>query len=203
MITYFLIFLNALLYLIPSLIDGTLDPNYGSRSNPNYNKLMDWGGVRHSSLENGEFYRLISSMFLHFGIIHFLMNMYSLYNMGPIVEDIFGNMRMLILYILAGISGGVATYFLGPLLGENQGVLSAGASGAIFGLIGALIAYVYLHPNYFQPGVMQQLIGVAAINIIFGFMANANAASTGTLIGNSAHIGGLVAGLVIAFVIGR
>ena len=162
---------------------------------------MNWGGVRHSLLENGEYYRLISSMFLHFGIIHFLMNMYSLYNMGPIVEDVLGSMRMLILYILAGISGGVATYFIGPLLGENPGALSAGASGAIFGLIGALISYVYLHPNYFQPGVMQQLLGVAAINIIFGFTANAG--NSGTLIGNSAHIGGLVAGLVIAFVFGR
>jgi len=201
MITYFLIFLNSLLYIIPSLSDGTLNPKYSDPSNPNYNKLMDLGGVRHTALENGEFYRLFSSVFLHFGIIHFLINMYSLYNMGPIVEQTFGSMRMLILYILAGLGGGVATYFLGPLIGENSSALSAGASGAIFGLIGALIMYVYLNPNYFQAGVMQQLIGLAAFNIIFGFTANASNSSSS--IGNSAHIGGLVVGLLVAFFLAR
>ncbi len=201
MITYFLIFLNSLFYIIPSLSDSTLDPHYGDPTNPNYNKLMNFGGVRHMALENGEYYRLASSMFLHFGIIHFLMNMYTLYNMGPAVEQSFGSMRMLILYILAGLGGGVATYFLGPLIGENPGALSAGASGAIFGLIGALIMYVYLNPNVFQPGLIQQLVGLAAINIIFGFTSNAGNSTSS--IGNSAHIGGLVVGLLVAFIFGQ
>jgi len=190
MITQILLLINAILYLGPSLLDGTLDPTTTNQATPNYTSVMNWGAFRSLAFDNGEYYRLISSMFLHWGLIHFIFNMVSLYQLGPDVEQIFGNARMLIIYLAAGIFGGLATYFFG-----SANSASAGASGAIFGLVGALISYFLLNPSAVSSQILPQLFIVTAINLVYGFSS--------PNIGNAAHIGGLVAGLAIGFVFGR
>ncbi|MEJ7485500.1 rhomboid family intramembrane serine protease, partial [Staphylococcus hominis] len=90
----------------------------------------DMGGLVHLNVVHGEWYRLITSMFLHFNFEHILMNMLSLFIFGKIVEAIIGPMKMLILYIISGLFGNFLS------LSFNTDTVSAGASGAIFGLIG-------------------------------------------------------------------
>ena len=188
MITQFLLLINAILYLGPSILDGTLDPTFGQSKN--FTSIMSWGSFRSISFDNGEYYRLITSMFLHWSLVHFIFNMVSLYQLGPFAEFSFGSMKMLIIYIAAGIFGGLATYFFG-----NANSMSAGASGAIFGLVGALISYYMLNQGAISSQVLPQLFIITAINVVYGF--------SDPQIGNAAHIGGLVAGLAIGFVFGR
>ena len=190
MITQILLLINALLYLGPSFLDGTLDPTTTNQPTPKYDSVMEWGSFRSLAFDNGEYYRLVSSMFLHWGLMHFIFNMISLYQLGPAAEQIFGNGRMLIVYIAAGIFGGLATYFFG-----SANTASAGASGAIFGLVGALISYFLLNPSAASSQILPQLFIITAINLVYGFSS--------PNIGNAAHIGGLLSGLAIGFVFGR
>lgn len=191
MITTILLFLNAAFYLIPNLIDGNLNGE-----GQTFARVMDAGSQRSSAIENGEYYRFFTATFLHWSLIHFALNMYSLYILGPTVEASFGPARYITLYLISGVAGGLVTYFFGPLFGQSPASVSAGASGAILGLVGALIVFSYFNPTQFIQGATTQLIGITVINLIFGFM-NPNQ------IGNAAHVGGLATGLLIGFIFGR
>jgi rhomboid protease GluP len=186
MITYILLFLNSIFYLIPNLLDSNL--NGGGL---NFRKIMDFGALRSTAMDNGEYYRLITSAFLHWNLLHFAVNMYSLYSLGLFAESSFGQLKYITIYLVAAVSGGLFTYFLGSFFGQGPLSQSAGASGAIFGLMGAMIVFVYLNQNQFRNGAMSSLLTVAAINLIIGFNS--------PNIGNAAHVGGLVSGLIVGF----
>ncbi len=129
-----------------------------------------------------QYWRFFTSMFLHTGLLHLAFNMYALYLFGDLVEDIFGRASFVAIYFLSGFLGGVASYTFG-----SPYVIAVGASGAIFGLIGAWAAY-----NFKRRGTAlgsANLRGAAiivAINLVLGFTIPG--------IDNLAHIGGLVAG---------
>jgi rhomboid protease GluP len=110
--------------------------------------------------------------------------------MGPYVEEKFGSGKMGIIYLVSGLAGGLATYYFG-----GSGKASAGASGAIFGLVGALISYFLLNQSSVSNAILPQLFLIVAINMYFGF-ASQN-------IGNAAHIGGLIGGLIVGFIFAR
>jgi membrane associated rhomboid family serine protease len=131
---------------------------------------------------HGQWYRLITAAFLHYGIIHILFNMYALYLIGPQLEAVLGRLRFVVLYVLAGIGGGLLSVALGPL--NEQ---AAGASGAIFGLFGAL--YIVARHMNLQTN---SIVVTIAINLVFTF-AISNIDWRG-------HVGGLVTGTVIALV---
>lgn len=134
-------------------------------------------------IAEGEYWRLFTAMFLHIGLMHLLFNGYALFIIGAELERLLGAGRFLAIYLLAGLSGNLASYALSPNL-------AAGASGAIFGLIGALAAFFALHREALGSWGRNRLINIAGlivINLIFGFVQPG--------IDNLAHLGGLLCGL--------
>jgi rhomboid protease GluP len=142
---------------------------------------------------DGQWWRLFTATFLHFGVVHLLLNMWALASLGNLTERLFGSARYLALYVFAGLCGSLASYYWHP------GVNSAGASGAIFGVIGALLAFMFNPKTHIPPSVAAAQRNSAmvfiAYNLVNGF------AHSG--IDNAAHIGGLVGGFAIGWLLAR
>jgi rhomboid protease GluP len=158
----------------------------------NNNSFLSLGWKdNYSILENGQWYRLITSMFLHGGVMHLLFNMYSLWDLGRLTNQIASIQGknapfvFLAIYFFAGICGGLASMYF------NSETPSVGASGAIFGLIGAIVAFAVFNN---QTALLQSLTQVIILNLIIGF-------SPGSNIDNSGHIGGLIGGGLIGFLL--
>jgi rhomboid protease GluP len=137
------------------------------------------------AVRQGEYWRLVTSMFLHGGIVHLVLNAWALYQLGSLFEILMGSGRLAGVYLAAGIAGSLASAFWSD-------VPSVGASGAIFGLLGALISFLLRRRENLTPqakALLGQLVMWAVINVAFGFSGAAN-------IDNAAHMGGLVAGLL-------
>ncbi|WP_251942883.1 rhomboid family intramembrane serine protease [Staphylococcus sp. Marseille-Q5304] len=145
-------------------------------------KLLDVGGLVHFNVVHGEWYRLISSIFLHYNFEHIFMNMLSLFIFGKIVESIIGSWRMLGIFIISGIFANFAS------LSFNTDTVSVGASGAIFGLIGAIIVFMYLSQKYDRKLIIQLLVVIAILILLSLLMSNVNIV---------AHIGGFIGGALI------
>ena len=139
-------------------------------------------------LQGGQIYRLITYMFLHGSLIHLLINMYSLYILGTQIETYFGKTKMIVIYILSGICGGLLSAT------GNLYALSVGASGAIFGLLGALAYFGYHYRLYLGNVLTSQILPILAINLMIGFMV--------PNIDNFCHIGGLIGGIFAAMAVG-
>lgn len=177
--TYSLILICILIFILMYILGNGSEDTY---------TLLKFGANLDALTKNGQYYRLFTSMFLHIGIIHLLCNMYSLYIIGREVEIVFTKKKYLIIYLLSGIAGSILS------LAFNHNTVCAGASGAIFGLLGALLYFGYYYRAYLGASVTRSILPVVIINLIIGF------ASTG--IDNAAHIGGLVGGILIAMAVG-
>ena len=177
-VTYSLIFICILVFILMYVL--------GNGSTDNYTLLV-FGANVDTLTKNGD-YRLFTSMFLHIGILHLLCNMYSLYIIGKEVENVFGKVKYLIIYLLSGIAGSILS------LAFNHNTICAGASGAIFGLLGALLYFGYYYRTYLGATLTRSIIPVIVLNLIIGF--------TSSGIDNAAHIGGLVGGILIAMAVG-
>ena len=148
--------------------------------------LRDFGALYGPLIATGQYWRLFTAMFLHVGLFHLLFNGFGLLIFGRMVEAIYGRATFTVIYVLAGLSGSVASYLMSPI------TTGAGASGAIFGVLGALAAFFFARRNVLGEMGRQNFMGIAmlaAINLLIGF------ANPG--IDNWAHIGGLVAGFAI------
>ena len=143
--------------------------------------IYDRFALRPTDVANGEWYRLITSMFLHFGILHIAFNMWALLVIGTPLEQMLGRFRYIALYFLSGIGGGLLSMAFGPL-----DETAAGASGAIFGLFGAF--YVITRRRGLETG---PIVGLIAINLVFSFTFNG--------IDWRGHVGGLIVGSAVAF----
>ena len=171
-----------LVYLVEVVLSRNLEPTI--------DVLYLLGGKSNPDIKAGQYWRLIAPMFLHGSILHILFNGYSLFALGPTVERFFGTLRFLAVYFVAGLAGSVASYAF-------SSSLSVGASGAIFGLVGALGAFFYASRKTFGEMARQQLGGlitVVMLNLFIGF-------SSGGVIDNSAHLGGLLGGLIIGWLL--
>lgn len=161
--------------------------------NPTIQSIEMWGANYGPSTLGGQPWRLITNVFLHFGIIHLAFNMIALWQAGGIVERIFGELAFSAIYLAAWFAGSLASLAIHPL------VLSAGASGAVFGVYGALAAFLVLHRGVIPALVLSKLRWVA-----FGFIAfNIQNGLLHPNIDNSAHIGGLVAGAIAGALLAR
>lgn len=175
-----------------ALIASTLIIYMGQIANTywfGFDLMLEIGAKSREGIQAGEVWRFITPIFLHLSIPHVFINMYSLYAIGPAVERFFGTPRFVSTYLLSGISGVVLSLALSP----NP---SAGASGAIFGLLGALSAFLYRHRALFgRFGRLQlrQLVLVALLNLGLGLTSG---------IDNWGHLGGLIAGVVLAWWLG-
>ncbi|MDG5788743.1 rhomboid family intramembrane serine protease [Evansella sp. AB-P1] len=149
--------------------------------------LIHYGAKFNPLIHEGEWWRFFTAMFLHIGIFHLLMNSLALFYLGGAVERIFGSLRFLMIYFLAGFIGSVASFVF------NEQV-SAGASGAIFGCFGALLYFGLIHRRLFFRTMGMNVIVILIINLAFGFMV--------PMIDNGAHIGGLVGGFAASAIVG-
>jgi rhomboid protease GluP len=156
--------------------------------------LIELGASWAAAVLAGQVWRLVTAMFLHAGVLHLLVNGWALYQLGALVEVLFGTARLAAIYFASGLAGSLASVAWDLVSGRQQP--SVGASGAIFGLLGALIAFLLRHRDRLRPearSLLLQLLFWAGINIVFGFTAD--------MIDNAAHLGGLAAGLAIGAMI--
>lgn len=179
--TYILIAVNIVMFLLSVLMSRNLI----SIDNVTLLKL----GANNSLIVSRyhQVWRLVTCMFLHGGIIHILCNMYALYYLGMQIEKIFGKARFIAIYFISGI----AASYLSNMF-SNYYTISVGASGAIFGLLGALLVYYIKERNRINKRVIENIAVIIMLNLFIGFSASN--------IDNFAHIGGLIFGIIISFI---
>ena len=174
-VTDFFIGVIVLFYIILILNGGST----------NKSTLYKFGAL----VKDGNPVRLITSMFLHIGFLHLLTNAWSLYTIGKIVEDFYGHVKMFIIFIFSGLIGNLLSYIVMDNL-----TISAGASGAIYGLMGALLYFSLNQRTYMAEALKNQILPVLAINLLLSFSLPS--------INLYAHIGGLVSGIIMSIALG-
>ena len=174
-ITYFLIALNVIFYIVPILLGD-------------YQWILNSGCVHGPSIRGGQYYRLLTGMFLHGSIFHIFFNCYALYIIGSQIESFMGKTKYIIIYLFSGIMGSLFSMTFGGA------TASIGASGAIFGLMGALLYFGYYYRVYLGNVLKSQIIPLILFNLILGFIIPG--------VDNFGHIGGIVGGLLITRALG-
>ena len=172
LVTMILIGLNVIAYVISVIYPSVVDQF------AQYNSAI---------LNNGEYWRLFTAMFLHASIIHIAFNMLSLYFVGSGVEMLYGKWRYLVIYMLSGIAGGLLFLFTAGASGA-----AVGASGAIFGIFGALGVFYIMNRRALGGAGLNNWIFWIVLNLVFGLVPGSGIALT-------AHIGGLIAGMILGF----
>ena len=171
-ITYALIAINVVVFILSVFNDA----------------ILPMFAVNRELIVNfNQYYRLFTGMFLHAGILHLLFNMYALYIIGMQLESFLGKAKYLAVYLLSGIGASMLSIFF-----SNS--FSVGASGAIFGLMGALLYFGYHYRVYLDSVVKSQIIPLIILNLILGFTISG--------VDNWAHIGGLVSGILATMAVG-
>lgn len=184
-VTYIIMVICAVLYLLTSISSSNIIEQHPGVLY-NYGALVNFNMMGNNPIE---LFRLISSIFLHGGLLHLLCNMYSLYILGPQLESFFGKTKFIIIYIVSGVIGNLLSL---SFLQDN--IVSIGASGAIFGLLGALLYFGYHYRVYLSGVIKSQIIPLILLNLGIGFVASG--------INNFAHIGGLIGGVLISMAVG-
>ena len=175
-VTFALLIINLILFAL-------LERNGGSSQ---ILTLIEFGAKYNPLIEEGQWWRFFTAMFLHIGILHLLMNSFALYFLGNAVERIYGSGRFVVIYFTAGLLGSIVSFSFSEQV-------SAGASGAIYGLFGALLYLGVRHREFFFRTLGWNLIIVLAVNLAFGFLM--------PMVDNHAHIGGLVGGYLASMVV--
>ena len=179
-VTYTLIGINVLVFIV--MVFGGVNI-----FNPTAGDILTWGGNMRAYTASGEWWRLISCVFVHIGIIHLFFNMYALYSIGIYLEPIIGRWNYLAAYLATGVLASVTS------LWWSADRVSAGASGAIFGMYGfflALLTTNYLNKEA-RKAVLSSILVFVAFNLIYGMRAGVD---------NAAHVGGLVSGFVLGYI---
>ena len=178
-VTYAIMSLCIVLFILMYVL------GYGSEDK---GTLLYFGANLDYLVKEGQVYRLLTCIFLHIGICHLLCNMYSLYVVGKEIENLYGKIKYLIIFFGSGICGSIMS------IAFTKNTISAGASGAIFGLLGSLLYFGYYYRNYLGNSIKRSVLPVIIVNLAIGF------ASSG--IDNAAHIGGLVGGILLSMLVG-
>jgi membrane associated rhomboid family serine protease len=203
--TFVFIIANVFVFLLTLLAAG------GASDEWRFNAVLIAYGAKLNSLINaGQWWRFVTPVFLHGGFVHLLMNMYGLWILGPYVERLYGSAKFVFFWVLSGIAGVAASYLtvrpalhdaagpLGRFLFKAQDAASVGASGALFGLIGVLFVFgiKFRHelPEGFKRAFGTGMLPTILINIFIGYVF--------PFIDNSAHMGGLAAGALLALFVG-
>ena len=181
-ITYAFMVVCVFLYLFLSITCGNF-LEIDSRT------LVEFGGNVGRYTVNGEYFRLFCSIFLHANIIHLVCNMYSLYVIGPQVESFYGKLKYLFIFIFSCICGCLLS-----LAFVSDNIVSVGASGAIFGVLGSICYFGYNYRVYFGNIIKSQIIPIIILNLLIGFTVSG--------IDNFAHIGGLIGGVFASMAVG-
>ncbi len=172
---------NILVFLVMSIVGDTEDTQF----------MLAHGAEFAPLVAQGEYYRLVTSMFLHFGIDHLFSNMLVLIFLGDALEECVGKLRYLLIYLGGGLAGNIVSVWFALRTGDFA--VSAGASGAVFAVIGALIFLVIRNKGRLGDYSRRRLILMAALSVLQGLTAGG--------VDNCAHIGGVVAGFLLALVL--
>ena len=175
-VTYILFGIMAIMMVLTFILDT---------NSKNLVTLYNLGAL----IKNGTPIRLITSIFLHAGIIHFAMNAWALKLLGCQTENLYGHIKTLIIFIYSGIVGNLLSLLF---MGENT--ISVGASGAIFGLMGAILYFALNQRTYMGEALKREILPVIIINLLLGFMISG--------INMEAHLGGLIGGILISTALG-
>lgn len=184
--TFIFIGANVAIYVLMCLAGGiavaSVDPAV----------LIGFGAKQNDLIiEQHQYWRLITSMFIHIGIIHLFLNNYALWIIGQEIERIYGSARFVILYLITGVLGSLGSYYFNPH------ATSAGASGAIFGLFGVIATFAFRYrkeiPEFLSREIKRRVLPIIAINLIFGFSVR--------IVDNAAHLSGLLSGVALALVV--
>ncbi|MDO5393486.1 MAG: rhomboid family intramembrane serine protease [Mycoplasmatota bacterium] len=175
MITYCLIALNLIVYFVPYLFGES------------QGFLLDFC-VHGPSIRYGQYYRLITGTFIHSGLMHLAFNCYSLYIIGSQLESFLGKAKYTVIYFMSALFGSLLSMTF------NGNTASVGASGAIFGLMGALLYFGYHYRVYLGNVLKSQIIPLILVNLLLGFIV--------TGVDNAAHIGGLIGGALVTMALG-
>ncbi|APW60958.1 rhomboid family intramembrane serine protease [Paludisphaera borealis] len=159
---------------------------------PTSGELLKWGANDAAPVVLGhEYWRLAASVFLHGGLLHLAVNMWCLANIGPLVERLYGNLGYAVVYLASGVGGAIASMATPPSRA------SVGASGAIFGVIGALLAFLLLRRRSVPSSVLAPLRSSAVSFVVFNTLFGAVV----PMIDQSAHMGGLAAGFLVGLIL--
>ena len=190
LVSFILIFINVLLFLFAVTLGV-------SALKPASADMIAWGANVAGLTLNGESWRLLTSMFLHIGLLHIAFNMYMLYVFGPLVEERFGSARFTLVYFLSGLFGSLASAEWHVV--QNQIVVAAGASGALMGISGAYVGHWLVARN--RAGMQEEmdvrpLAQTIGLNLVLGFINPG--------VDNACHLGGLISGVALgaAFALG-
>ena len=178
-ITPILLNINILIFILMAITGVNI-------MQPDNESLLDWGANFRPMTLEGEWWRLITNCFLHIGIIHLLLNMYALLNIGVLLEPLLGKTRFISAYLLSGITASIVSLWWHDL------TISAGASGAIFGMYGVFLAL--LTTDLIEKAARKALLTSIAVFVVFNLI---NGIKGG--IDNAAHIGGLLSGIAIGY----
>lgn len=173
--TYILIAINIVIYIFGVFFT-------------NYEVFLNVFSIHGPSIRAGQYYRLLTGIFIHSGIFHILFNCYALYILGSQIESFFGKVKFTIIYLFSGLIGALFSMTFGG------NYASVGASGAIFGLMGSLLYFGYYYRVYLGNVVKSQIIPLIVANLVIGFISPG--------IDNYAHIGGLLGGILITIALG-
>ncbi|MDO5136738.1 MAG: rhomboid family intramembrane serine protease [Eubacteriales bacterium] len=183
-VTAALILLNLAVFLATDFTGGSENTAHMIQWGASYTPLI---------LEEGEWYRLFTAMFLHFGITHLGNNMLVLFVLGQRLEPAIGKARFLAIYLLAGLGGNLIS--LGREIQGKDFAVSAGASGAVFGIMGAMLYVLLLCKGRLSDLTARQVLIMAAFSLYFGFTSGG--------VDNAAHVGGLLCGFLAALLLVR
>lgn len=194
--TLIIISINIIIFIITQVLIYSITNNLRKSSSVipeeminviNNSVLISFGAKYNILIEQGEIWRLVTCAFLHSNLVHIACNMYSLYIIGPQIQQVYGAMKYLIIYIIACITSSFLSYFMNP----NS--ISVGASGGIFGLMGALLSYAIIERNRIQKKYISSLMQIIILNLFIGLSIKN--------IDNFAHIGGLIGGGFVGYII--
>ncbi|MFM8392307.1 MAG: rhomboid family intramembrane serine protease, partial [Acidobacteriota bacterium] len=193
-VTYAILAINLLVYLLMVVVAGG---NYLNNFlyMTDIGALIAFGAKTNQLLRDGELFRLITPVFIHGGLLHLASNSYAIWTIGPLVERLYGSPRFYLIYLISGIGGVVGSYVGG--LSRSPNIPGVGASGAIFGLFGVLLVFGYRYrdelPPNFRQSIRSGILPVILINLMIGFSIPS--------IDNGAHIGGLLTGAALVFLV--
>lgn len=180
-LTALLILLNALTFLAVEITGGTENPGH----------MLQCGAAYTPLVMDGEIYRIFTCMFLHFGVQHLANNMFLLFVLGGRLERVVGKLRFLLIFLIGGIGGNILSLYLELQSGEYA--VSAGASGAVFSVMGAMIYAVLRQKGKMEDLSVKQILIMAVLSLYFGF--------TSSGVDNAAHVGGLLSGFILAVIL--
>ena len=176
-VTFVMLVIMIIYFIFVTLNGGTTDPETLVKYGALYPPFM---------LIYGEYYRLITSIFMHIGLMHIFFNGYALYIFGPQIERLMGAKKYLLFFLLTGIGGNVATFFF------NFETISAGASGSLFGLFGAFFYLIHRHRDMVTPEGRKSILSLLAVNLVIT-IAVPNISIT-------AHFGGFIIGYLLSYI---